>query len=63
MQRLAEKEGVSGGQELPFLRTHPLTTDRVADSERNIPEALKAREDSGCNPQMMSLFKDMFSVR
>lgn len=58
VQKLERVEKRSGAKAQPaLLRTHPLTSDRVAECRNRVSEVRQVLEASGCDP-----FLSQFSV-
>ena len=60
-QKLGAEEAKAGVSQIPgFLRTHPLTEDRIKNVQKQLPAASVIYEDSGCQGSKRYMLDSMF---
>ena len=60
-QKLGAEEAKMGGAQVPgFLRTHPLTEDRIKNVQKQLPAASRLYELSGCEGSRKFMLDSMF---
>ena len=60
-QKLGAEEAKAGGAQVPgFLRTHPLTTDRIANVQKQLPAASILYDASDCQSSRRHMLDSMF---
>jgi hypothetical protein len=60
-QKLGAEEAKAGGAQIPgFLRTHPLTEDRIKNVQKQLPAASVIYEAAGCEGSKRYMLDSMF---